>query len=238
MLEVESLTTRYGSIAAVREASLAVQVGEVVCLIGPNGAGKTTLVASVAGLLRPAAGRVIFDGVEVTGWSPDRMLRAGLALVPEHRRIFADLSVRENLLVGGVTQRPARRIELLDEVVDLFPVLAGKLPVPAGYLSGGEAQQLAIGRSLMGDPRLLLMDEPALGLAPVLVDVVFDLIGSLRDAGRTLLVVEQNAQRMLEVADRAYVMRSGQIVTEGSANELADRDDLFDTYLGRAGTLA
>jgi branched-chain amino acid transport system ATP-binding protein len=236
LLEVDSLTTRYGSIAAVRDASLTVLPGEVVCLIGPNGAGKTTLLGSVAGLLTPSEGRVEFEGLEVTGWPPDRMLRAGLALVPEHRRIFVDLTVRENLLVGGVTQKPVRRVELLDEVMELFPALVGKLPVAAGYLSGGEAQQLAIGRSLMGDPKLLLMDEPALGLAPVLVDVVFELIQSLRSGGRTLLVVEQNAQRILEVADRAYVMRSGQIVAEGPAAELAVREDLFETYLGRAGT--
>lgn len=237
MLEVESLTTRYGSISAVREVSLVVRAGEVVCLIGPNGAGKTTLLGSMAGLLVPSGGRVLFDDVEVTGWSPDRMLRAGLALVPEHRRIFADLTVRENLLVGGVTQRSDRRTELFQEVVELFPVLSAKLSMAAGYLSGGEAQQLAIGRSLMGDPKLLLMDEPTLGLAPLLVDVVFELIGRLRDMGCTLLVVEQNAQKMLEIADRAYLMRSGEIATEGAARDLKAREDLFEAYLGHSGTL-
>tara|TARA_B100000686_G_C16437600_1_gene785349 strand:+ start:75 stop:791 length:717 start_codon:yes stop_codon:yes gene_type:complete len=236
MLEVESLTTKYGSIAAVRKVNLTVRTGEVVCLIGPNGAGKTTLLSSIAGLLGPTDGKVVFEGHEVTGWSPDRMLRAGLALVPEHRRIFVDLTVRENLLVGGVTQKSIRRSELLDEVTELFPVLADKLQIAAGYLSGGEAQQLAIARSMMGDPKLLLMDEPALGLAPVLVDVVFNLIENLRDTQRTLLVVEQNAKRILDVADRAYIMRSGQIVTKGNARDLSSKQDLFETYLGRTGS--
>jgi len=158
--------------------------------------------------------------------------------VPEHRRIFGNFTVRENLLVGGVTQSQEERKNLLEEMLNLFPVLKDKLSVPAGFLSGGEAQQLAIGRALMSNPKMLLMDEPSLGLAPVLVDVVFELIYKLRDSGRTLLVVEQNAQRILNVADRAYVMRSGQIVVEGSASELSGREDLFDTYLGGSGVAA
>ncbi|MDP6029570.1 MAG: ABC transporter ATP-binding protein [Arenicellales bacterium] len=235
MLDIESLITRYGTITAVRDVGLTVQAGEVVCLIGPNGAGKTTLLATIAGLLKPSAGRVTLDNKDVTGWAPDRMLRAGLALVPEHRRIFSDFTVRENLLVGGVTQPASRRQELLDEMVTLFPVLKERLSAQAGYLSGGEAQQLAIGRALMSDPAVLLMDEPSLGLAPVLVEQVFDLITRLRVSGRTLFVVEQNAQRMLAVADRAYVMRSGEIVADGPAAQLAAREDLFETYLGQSG---
>jgi branched-chain amino acid transport system ATP-binding protein len=234
MLETIGLTTRYGSIAALREVSLTVSAGEVVGLIGPNGAGKTTLLSTVAGLLRPAAGTVRFDGVDVTGAAPDRMLRAGLALVPEHRRIFVDLTVAENLRIGGVTVAATDRQGLLDEMAELFPVLAEKWATPAGYLSGGEAQQLAIARALMSHPRLVMMDEPSLGLAPVLVDVVFDLIGRLRDEGRTLLVVEQNANRLLEIADRAYVLRSGAMAAEGSGAELAARTDLFDTFVGAA----
>ncbi|HCY12935.1 MAG TPA: branched-chain amino acid ABC transporter ATP-binding protein [Gammaproteobacteria bacterium] len=238
MLNIESLVTRYGTITAVRDVGLTVRAGEVVCLIGPNGAGKTTLLATVAGLLRPSAGRVTLDDADVTGWAPDRMLRAGLALVPEHRRIFSDFTVRENLLVGGITQPASRRQELLDEMVSLFPILEERLSAPAGYLSGGEAQQLAIGRALMSDPAVLLMDEPSLGLAPVLVDQVFDLIGRLREGGRTLFVVEQNAKRMLAVADRAYVMRSGEIVADGPAAQLAASEDLFETYLGQSGGTA
>lgn len=232
MLEVSGLTTRYGSISALRDATLHVGSGEVVGLIGPNGAGKTTLLGSVAGLLRPAAGTVTLDGADVTGAAPEKLLRAGLALVPEHRRIFVDLTVEENLRIGGITVAAARRAELLEEMAEQFPVLGERWTTSAGYLSGGEAQQLAIARALMSDPRLLMMDEPSLGLAPLLVDLVFDLIDSLRASGRTLLVVEQNATRMLEVADRAYVLRSGEVVAEGTGAELRADTDLFDMFVG------
>ena len=236
MLEVESLTTRYGSISALRDVGLSVGSGEVVCLIGPNGAGKTTLLSTISGLLNPVSGSVKFENEEITSWAPDRILRAGLALVPEHRRIFGDLTVDENLLVGGVTISSGRRLELKEEIITLFPVLGEKLSTEAGYLSGGEAQQLAIGRALMSEPKILLMDEPALGLAPVLAEVVFELINQLRQNGQTLLVVEQNARRILEVADRGYVMRSGSIVISGDSNELISRDDLFETYIGKTDT--
>ncbi len=178
MLEVSGLTTRYGAISALRDASLQVGSGEVVGLIGPNGAGKTTLLASIAGLVSPAEGTVTFDGEDVTGAAPEKLLRAGLALVPEHRRIFVDLTIEENLKVGGITVAPRRRRELLDEMAERFPVLGDRWTTAAGFLSGGEAQQLAIARALMADPRLVMMDEPSLGLAPMLVDVVFELIES------------------------------------------------------------
>ena len=236
MLEVESLTTRYGSISALRDVGLSVGSGEVVCLIGPNGAGKTTLLSTISGLLNPVSGSVKFENEEITSWAPDRILRSGLALVPEHRRIFGDLTVDENLLVGGVTISSGRRLEPKEEIITLFPVLGEKLSTEAGYLSGGEAQQLAIGRALMSEPKILLMDEPALGLAPVLAEVVFELINQLRQNGQTLLVVEQNARRILEVADRGYVMRSGSIVISGDSNELISRDDLFETYIGKTDT--
>jgi branched-chain amino acid transport system ATP-binding protein len=235
MLEVEGLTTRYGAIAALRDATLSVGANELVGLIGPNGAGKTTLLGSISGLLRPVAGRVRLDGRDVTGTAPDAMLRAGVALVPEHRRLFANLTIAENLRVGGITMSSSDRAELVDEMVQLFPVLQRKFTTSAGYLSGGEAQQLAIARALMSRPKMLLMDEPSLGLAPALVDFVFDLIGQLREQGRTLLVVEQNASRLLSVADRAYVMRSGEIVLSGSADELRERRDLFDAFVGGSG---
>ena len=232
MLEVSGLTTRYGAISALRRVSLTVGVNEVVGLIGPNGAGKTTLLNTVAGLLRPAEGEVRLDGQPVTGHSPDRMLRAGLALVPEHRRLFAEMTVVENLRIGGVTMGADERAQRLVEMVDLFPVLKDKRSTAAGYLSGGEAQQLAIARALMSNPRVVLMDEPSLGLAPVLVDFVFDLIERLRAEGRTMLVVEQNATRLLEVADRAYVLRTGEIAAEDAGSDLLGRDDLFDTFVG------
>ena len=232
MLEVSGLTTAYGEISALREANLRVGSGEVVGLIGPNGAGKSTMLNTVAGLLAPRVGRVEFEGRDVTGRPPEELLKAGLALVPERRRIFVDLSVEENLRIGGVTVPAAERSDLLDEMAELFPVLRDKWTTSAGYLSGGEAQQLAIGRALMSRPQLLMMDEPSLGLAPILTDTVFELIEALRTQGRTLLVVEQNATRMLEVADRAYVLRSGQMVAEGTGTELQSDERLFDLFVG------
>ena len=235
LLQVAGLTARYGSISALRDVSLSVGAGEVVGLIGPNGAGKTTLLNTVAGLLSPAAGAVVLDGVAVTGAAPEQMLRSGVALVPEHRRIFVDFTVAENLRIGGTTLPAAERAGLLDEVAGLFPFLRTRWDTLAGYLSGGEAQQLAIARALMCRPRLLLMDEPSLGLAPVLVEAVFDLISQLRDRGCTLLVVEQNAVRMLEVADRAYVLRSGSVVAQGSGAGVLAETDLFDTFVRGSG---
>ena len=227
-----SLTTKYGAISALRDASLTVGAGEVVGLIGPKGAGKTTLLGSIAGLLEPVDGTVTFDGNDISSAAPEKILRAGLALVPEHRRIFNDMTVEENLKIGGITRSASERTELLDEMAELFPVLRDKWTTAAGYMSGGEAQQLAIARALMSKPKLLMMDEPSLGLAPILADLVFDLIAQLREQGRTILVVEQNATRMLKAADRAYVLRSGEVVATGTGAELLGRADLFDTFVG------
>jgi branched-chain amino acid transport system ATP-binding protein len=232
VLGVEGLTTRYGSITAVRDVSLRVGAGEVVGLIGPNGAGKSTVLGTIAGLLTPASGRIELEGREVTGLPPDRMLGLGVALVPERRRLFADLTVEENLLVAGITASAGARRERLRDVGELFPVLRDKRTTSAGYLSGGEAQQLAIARALMSNPRLILMDEPTLGLAPVIVDVVFDLIVRLREDGRTLLVVEQNARRLSQVADRVYVLRTGSIIADLTGEGLPAGSDLFEAYLG------
>ena len=231
MLEVSGLTTRYGAISALRDATLHVGSGEVVGLIGPNGAGKTTLLNTIAGLLPASAGTVTLEGADITDAAPEKLLRSGLALVPEHRRIFVDLTVEENLRIGSVTVPAADRPGLLDEMAETFPVFREKWTTAAGYLSGGEAQQLAIARALMSRPKLLMMDEPSLGLAPILVDVVFELIETLRSQGRTLLVVEQNATRMLGASDRAYVLRSGEVVAEGTGAELLERTDLFDTFV-------
>jgi branched-chain amino acid transport system ATP-binding protein len=232
VLTVNAVTTKYGAITALHGVSLHVRPGELVALVGPNGAGKTTLLNTVAGLLRPAAGSVEFDGRDVTGRDPAKLVDDGLALVPERRRIFRDLTVAENLRLAGITASKAQRRERLDEMRDLFAVLAKKWNTSAGYLSGGEAQQLAVARALMSDPRLLLMDEPTLGLAPTLIDVIFDLLARLRDDGRTILVVEQNARRALELADRGYVLRTGHIVSEGRGAELASRADLFAAFIG------
>jgi branched-chain amino acid transport system ATP-binding protein len=233
MLEVSGLTTKYGAISALRDADLTIREGEVVGLIGPNGAGKTTLLGSIAGLIPVDSGKITFSGADITSLAPEKILRAGLALVPEHRRIFSDMTVEENLKIGGVTRNASERATLLEEMADLFPVLRDKWETAAGYMSGGEAQQLAIARALMSKPKLIMMDEPSLGLAPILVDLVFDLIDTLRTQGRTILVVEQNATRMLRAADRAYVLRSGEVVASGTGSELLERSDLFDTFVGR-----
>jgi len=232
MLEVSGLTTKYGAISALRDASLTVGEGEVIGLIGPNGAGKTTLLGSIAGLLPIDSGSITFDGADITSVAPEKIVRSGLALVPEHRRIFNDMTVEENLKIGGILRSSSERAELLDEMADLFPVLRDKWDTAAGFMSGGEAQQLAIARALMSKPKLIMMDEPSLGLAPILVDLVFDLIDTLRSQGRTILVVEQNATRMLAAADRAYVLRSGAVVASGTGTELLERTDLFDTFVG------
>jgi branched-chain amino acid transport system ATP-binding protein len=232
VLEVDGLTTRYGAITALHAVSLRVDVGEVVALVGPNGAGKTTLLNTVAGLLRPAGGTVRLDGDDVTGRDPAALVRAGVALVPERRRIFRDLTVEENLRLAGITASKADRRRRLDEVRDLFGVLAQRWSTSAGYLSGGEAQQLAVARALMSDPRLLLLDEPTLGLAPTLVDMIFDLLEQLRAQGRTVLVVEQSARRALQLADRGYVLRTGRVVAEGAGADLAERADLFAAFVG------
>ena len=232
MLEVSELTTKYGAISALREASLSVGVGEVVGLIGPNGAGKTTLLGSISGLLEKDTGVITFDGADITNTPPEKILRSGLALVPEHRRIFANMTIEENLRIGGAVRTAEERAETIEEMYELFPVLGDRKSKAAGFLSGGEAQQLAIARALMSRPKLIMMDEPSLGLAPILVDLVFGLIDQLRAQGRTILVVEQNATRMLAAADRAYVLRSGEIVAEGTGDELLERADLFDTFVG------
>jgi len=214
--------------------SLSVHPGEVVALVGPNGAGKTTLLNTVAGLLRPASGSVRFNGSDITGAEPATLVRAGLALVPEHRRIFKDLTVEENLRLGGATLKVSERRQRTEEMAELFPVLRAKWSTSAGFLSGGEAQQLAVARALMCDPKLLLLDEPTLGLAPTIVDLVFDLLDRLRSQGRTLLVVEQNATRALALADRGYVLRTGHVVATGTGVELATDSGLFESFIGGA----
>jgi branched-chain amino acid transport system ATP-binding protein len=232
MLQVDGLTTRYGALTALHAVSVTVRPGELVALVGPNGAGKTTLLSSVVGLLTPSSGTVTFDGKVITGSDPAAMVAAGLALVPERRRIFKDLTVAENLRLAGVTATKSDRASRMQEMAELFSVLREKWDVSAGFLSGGQAQQLAVARALMSGPKMLLLDEPCLGLAPTMVDVIFDLLDSLRAGGRTLLVVEQQAQRVLGVADRGYVLRTGSIVAEGTGPELAARGDLFETYVG------
>jgi branched-chain amino acid transport system ATP-binding protein len=233
MLAVDGLVVRYGGIEALHGVSLRVHTGEIVGVLGPNGAGKSSAMNGLMGLVRPARGSVVFEGSDIAGLDTESIVRKGLALVPERRRLFGRMSVRDNLTLGAAARKDkAAARHDLDRVMDLFPVLRERLEQQAGLLSGGEAQQLAIARAVMSGPRLLLLDEPSLGLAPLLVDKVFALVRTLRDEGLTILIVEQNAYQVLEFADRAYVLRNGVVVDEGTGAELLEREDLRAQYLG------
>jgi branched-chain amino acid transport system ATP-binding protein len=232
MLRISELTVRYGRTPAVQELSLEVAEGEIVGLVGPNGAGKSTTLAAIVGLVSPAAGRIVYRGDPIQGRATEEIVRSGIGLVVEGRHIFATLTVGENLTLGK-TANPDRAgaDAALERVLDAFPVLRRTFRLPAGTLSGGEQQQLAIARALVAEPRLLLLDEPSLGLAPVLVDQVFETIAEIRRAGATVLLVEQNVRRTVELADRTYVLRSGRVVLSGSRDELAVAE-LDAAYLG------
>jgi branched-chain amino acid transport system ATP-binding protein len=239
MLRLDDVHVRYGPIGAVRGASLIVEEGEIVGLIGPNGAGKTTTLSAVAGLVPVAAGTITFEGKPLRGLSPDDIVRRGVSLVPEGRRIFATLTVEENLKVGlsARKDRAAARQDF-ERMLELFPVLERYLRATAGHLSGGEQQQLAIARSLLTKPRLLLVDEPSLGLAPLVVDLVFDTLRDLREGGLTILLVEQNALRTLELANRSYVLRMGEIEELDAGGSLAESIASGDLYFGTADKAA
>lgn len=232
LLAVDGLTARYGPVQAVRDVSLEVGAGEIVALLGANGAGKTTTLACIAGLHRERSGRIRFDGRDLSRLAPERVVRRGISLAPEGRRLFSTLTVEENLLLGGAARGRRARNDY-DELLELFPILRERLSLPAASLSGGEQQQLAIARSLMSRPRLLLLDEPTLGLAPKLVGFVFGLIGRLRDEQRlSVLLVEQNVYQALELCDRAYVMRTGQIEAAGTPEELRRSREVQLAYMG------
>jgi branched-chain amino acid transport system ATP-binding protein len=231
MLTVESLTVRYGRVVAVRDVSLTVRQGEIVGLIGPNGAGKSSTLNVIAGLVRASSGRVLFRERDVGSLSPERRVRCGIAMVPEGRHIFTGLTVAENLRLGATSRRDGEVDSDVDWLLARFPALARYYRRRAGGLSGGEQQQLAIARALLSRPALLLLDEPSFGLAPLVVDQVFEIMTQLRDEGVTVLVVEQNAMRTLATADRCLVMRSGGVVLSGSRDELLS-SDVTDAYLG------
>jgi len=224
----------YGPVAAVRGVSLAVRAGEVVALLGANGAGKSTLLRTISGLIRPRAGRVHLAGRAIDRLAPSRIVRLGIAHAPEGRRVFGSLSVADNLRLGAAARRErAGLVEERERLLDLFPILRERLRQAAGTLSGGEQQMLALARALMAKPRLLLLDEPSLGLAPLIVRAIFDALAGLKRVGVTMLLVEQNVAAALELADRAYVLRTGEIRLEGASAELrADPERIAHAYLG------
>ncbi len=232
MLEIEKLSVAYGNAPAVTEIDLKVGEGEAVSLIGPNGAGKTTTLTTITGLLKPRSGEIRFKGESIGGRKPESLVRDGMALVPEGRQIFSTLTVGENLRLPTADLGRAEASAAIERELERFPALSTRLDDPAGGLSGGQQQMLAISRALLCRPELLLLDEPSLGLAPKLVDVVFEALEGLRQEGATILLVEQNAVRASRFADRTYVLNAGHIVLSGTREELADTDVLTDSYLG------
>jgi len=222
----------YGRVPAVRGVSVRVAAGEIVCIVGPNGAGKTTTLQTIAGTLSPTAGAIRLGGAAIAGQTPEAIARMGVSLVPENRHVFTQLTVEENLRLGSQIRRDRDRIEPdFERILGHFPFLRERLGTPGGKLSGGEQQQLVIARALMTAPKLILLDEPALGLAPLIVATVYDILRTLRGQGITLLVVEQSTHRALENADRIYVMRSGEIVLHGGRDALT-RDEVEEAYFG------
>jgi ABC-type branched-subunit amino acid transport system ATPase component len=233
LLRAESLTAGYGRLDILHDVSLTVDVHEIVSVIGPNGAGKSTAFKTIVGLLRPRAGRVLFNGEVITGLRPDLVLRRGLAYVPQGRIVFPQMTVLENLEMGAYIERdPARVAAALEQVYALFPILAERRKQSAGTMSGGEQQMVAIARALMTSPRLILLDEPSLGLSPKLVTLIFEKLVAMRQAGYTLMLVEQNATRALGIADRAYVLELGRNRLEGPGRQLLADAEVTRLYLG------
>lgn len=232
MLRVEGLTTHYGRIRAIADVDLRVERGEIVTLIGSNGVGKSTTLLTISGVLRPTSGRIDFEGKDIAGMKPHEVARRGISQVPEGRRILPQLTVTENLDLGGFMRTARERSVSMARVFEIFPRLAERRAQAGGTLSGGEQQMLAIGRALMAEPRLLILDEPSLGLAPKIIEQIFGIIRELNAHGITILLVEQNAVMALEVAHRGYVLEMGRIAIEGSAAALRDNPSVRQSYLG------
>ncbi|MBQ6950684.1 MAG: ABC transporter ATP-binding protein [Clostridia bacterium] len=232
LLKIDDIHVFYGAIHAIKGISFEVNEHEIVTLIGANGAGKSTTLNTIAGLLKPRSGKIIFNGQDLSSIPASKMVSQGMALCPEGRRIFQQMTVRENLEMGGFTRSKAEIPASLDEMFQRFPRLKEREKQIAGTLSGGEQQMLAMARALMSRPKLLMLDEPSMGLAPILVEQIFDIIRELHSAGVTILLVEQNAQMALSVADRAYVLETGKISMEGPADELLHNDAVRAAYLG------
>lgn len=237
MLRIKNLKCSYGSITAIHGVSLSVKQGELISIIGANGAGKSSLLLTICGLMKNWSGDIIFRDQPLSGMSPPAIVGAGISMVPEGRQIFSPLSVMDNLKMGAYTRyRKGYKDQVIEDfqmVLEMFPILRQRRDQPAGTLSGGEQQMLAIGRALMARPRLLVLDEPSMGLAPKIVEMIFETIRGLRAQGVTILLVEQNARAALRIADRGYVLETGKVVLQGSAEELLVDDDVKRAYLGR-----
>lgn len=232
MLEIKDLHVRYGNIPAVRGVSLEVNKGEIICVVGPNGAGKSTTLLTIAGAQSPAQGSILLAGESIAGQSPENIARKGISLVPEGRHVFTQLTVEENIRLGTGMRKDRDQIESdFHNMLNHFPFLAKRLKTPGGKLSGGEQQQLVIARALMTRPEIIMLDEPSLGLGPIVVDTVYSILHTLRDQGITLLIVEQSTHRALENADRVYVLRRGQIELQGKSSELSD-EEVERAYFG------
>ncbi len=233
MLEVKNIQVAYGKIVAVKDVSVTVNEGEIVTLIGSNGAGKSTTLRTISGLIKPKSGEITFNGKRIDGMPGHDIVSLGICHSPEGRRIFPRMTVKENLELGAFLRNNKSEVAAdMERVLDLFPRLKERIKQTAGTMSGGEQQMLAVSRALMGDPKLLLLDEPSMGLAPVLVELIFDTIVKIRKQGITILLIEQNATAALEVADRAYVLESGKVKMSGSAKELSSDDKVTKAYLG------
>ena len=240
LLEIRDINTYYGSIHALKDVSIHVDRGEIVTVIGANGAGKTTLLNTISGVLHSRSGEILFDGQGIGKLSPDKVVRVGISQVPERRQVFSTLNVLDNLLLGAYLRRGRDKKDQvrtdLDFVFEIFPVLKDRQKQMGGTLSGGEQQMLALGRGLMAKPKLLLLDEPSLGLAPLLVREIFRVAGELREHGTTILLVEQNARAALRLADRGYVLETGEVVVEGTSEELLGDERVQEAYLGGLGS--
>ncbi|MTI13609.1 ATP-binding cassette domain-containing protein [Sansalvadorimonas verongulae] len=232
MLSIENVSAHYGKIQALDNISVEVQQGEIVTLIGANGAGKSTLLMTLCGDPHPSTGNIVFEGQDITDWETPEIMRSGIAIVPEGRRVFSRLTVEENLDMGGFFETNEYKAEMLEHVLQLFPRLRERFDQRSGTMSGGEQQMLAIGRAMMSRPKLLLLDEPSLGLAPIIIQQIFDIIEKLRDDGMTVFLVEQNANQALKLADRGYVLENGRIVMADTGANLLVNDDVRKAYLG------
>ena len=232
MLKVENLVVKYGNIAAVKGISLDVAEGEIISVVGANGAGKSTTVNTIAGIVKMTSGKIIYNGIDISKTTPQERVKQGIILAPEGRQMFNEMSVKENLLMGAYLQDSASANQMFDTIFDLFPILKSRLKQPAGTLSGGEQQMLCIGRAMMSKPKLLMLDEPSLGLAPLIVKEIFELIKRIREMGCTILLIEQNVRMALGVSDRAYVMQTGEVVISGNSKDVVNMPEVQEAYLG------